>query len=332
MRRVSDHARLTRPGRVFGQLADRPRGVRSRGCWRRATPGDRRTASWPPRCARRGSRAMARSAPASGLQADRRPRSAARLAPSDAPAMPTLPARTSGRDNRYDTLARTSALHAPSDFRIAGIRHRPADRSQAPVMFASASRWPPLSQSSFGRPSIGTSTTAGAGRCDGSKTNALIVRPSSARNVTPRPAANAGDAIRQISRIADPKGPRRTVPSRAALHCHPARTSRNSRTLCARPTNSAWLMSAWPIDTSSRCGRRRNSTRLSRSRSWPALTPRPRAVRERRGARIRGKRLACLRRRRAQTRARTVPCTARRGRRPYPPPTGSALPPDRRTG
>jgi len=62
----------------------------------------------------------------------------------------------------------------------------------------------------LGRPSIGTSTTADAGRCEGSKTNALIVRPSSARNETPRPAANAGDAIRQINRITVP-GPLRAA-------------------------------------------------------------------------------------------------------------------------
>ena len=39
-------------------------------------------------------------------------------------------------------------------------------------------------------------------------------------------------------------------------------------------------MSAWPIDTSARCGSVRNSVRLARSRSWPALTSRPRVVRE----------------------------------------------------
>ena len=54
-----------------------------------------------------------------------------------------------------------------------------------------------------------------------------------------------------------------------------ASTSRYSRTARSSPTQSAWPISAWPIDTSSRCGSVRKSTRLSRSRSCPALTPRP---------------------------------------------------------
>src|SRR4029079_16980185 len=50
-----------------------------------------------------------------------------------------------------------------------------------------------------------------------------------------------------------------------------------SRTTVSRPTNTARETIAGPIDTSSRCGSSRNSTRLSRSRSWPALTPSPSA-------------------------------------------------------
>src|SRR5712691_10498641 len=128
--------------------------------------------------------------------------SAARLAPSEAPAMPTLPGRTSGRADRYDTLARTSILHAPRIFESPGS-DAPGRSIASTRMFASARRWPTASQSSLGRPSIGTSTTAGAGRCEGSKTIALIVRPSSARNETPRPAANAGEAIRQTRKVLD---------------------------------------------------------------------------------------------------------------------------------
>ena len=99
----------------------------------------------------------------------------------------------------------------------------------------------------------------------------------------------------EISRISGPEGSAPHGPgSEPRCDCQTARTSRNSRTLCARPTNSAWLTSAWPIDTSSRCGRRRNTTRLSRSRSWPALTPRPSSCASL-AARVYGKRLACLR-------------------------------------
>src|SRR6266436_3969022 len=56
----------------------------------------------------------------------------------------------------------------------------------------------------------------------------------------------------------------------------PARTARYSRTTESRPTNKARDMRPCPMDTSSRRGRSRKSFRLWRSRSWPALTPRPR--------------------------------------------------------
>src|SRR5436190_5437916 len=54
----------------------------------------------------------------------------------------------------------------------------------------------------------------------------------------------------------------------------PASRFRYSRTTAGSPTKIARETIAWPIDTSSRCGTSRNRTRLSRSRSWPALTPR----------------------------------------------------------
>src|SRR5947207_11275304 len=113
--------------------------------------------------------------------------------------MPMLPARTSCRDDRYRTAARTSALHPPRTFESPGS-DVPGRSIASARMFASASRCPIASQSSLGRPSIGTSTTAGAGRCEGSNTVALIVRPSSARNETPLPAANTGDAMRRKRR------------------------------------------------------------------------------------------------------------------------------------
>ena len=51
--------------------------------------------------------------------------------------------------------------------------------------------------------------------------------------------------------------------------------ARYSFTTRPRPTKIARLMSAWPIDTSSRCGSVLNSVRFFRSRSCPALTPTP---------------------------------------------------------
>src|SRR5262249_34833098 len=57
-------------------------------------------------------------------------------------------------------------------------------------------------------------------------------------------------------------------------HGLPPRTSRYSATTVCKPMNSARLMRAWPIDTSSRCGSVRKRTRFSRSRSCPAFTPR----------------------------------------------------------
>ena len=60
----------------------------------------------------------------------------------------------------------------------------------------------------------------------------------------------------------------------------PSSTARYSRTTRSRPTHSARLIRAWPIDTSSRCGRVRNSRRFPRSRSCPALTPSPSVVRQ----------------------------------------------------
>src|SRR6185436_9660164 len=56
---------------------------------------------------------------------------------------------------------------------------------------------------------------------------------------------------------------------------HTPSTARYSRTTVASPTKTAREMIAWPIETSSRKGKSRNTVRLARSRSWPALMPRP---------------------------------------------------------
>ena len=222
--------------------------------------------------------------------------------------MPTPPARTSRTRQQVRHAGAHVGTPCAEDFRIAGLPTAPGRSIASAVIFASARRWATASQSSLGRPSIGTSTTAGAGRCEAlEERTALTVRPSSARNVTPRPAANAGDAIRQISRIADPKGPAPHDPvraagssvrahgqGRAALHRQTARTSRYSRTLCARPTNSAWLISAWPIDTSSRCGRRRNIDEIVRDRDRVRRSRRGRARAQVSAARgVIGERRAC---------------------------------------
>ena len=101
----------------------------------------------------------------------------------------------------------------------------------------------------------------------------------------------------------------RRSPHRAPAPRRYSRTRRRSR-----PTNSARDMMAWPIDTSSRCGSSRNSTRFSRSRSWPALTPRPSGA-PAPPPRRRRERARAPRSGRARTPGRTARCRARRGRR-----------------
>src|SRR5205807_9394235 len=81
-------------------------------------------------------------------------------------------------------------------------------------------------------------------------------------------AAGESEGERRGDRPVPPHAHART-PSAAAS------TATYSRTTVARPTNTAREMMAWPIETSSRNGRPRKVTRLARSRSWPALTPRP---------------------------------------------------------
>ena len=56
----------------------------------------------------------------------------------------------------------------------------------------------------------------------------------------------------------------------------PASTSRYSRMARSRPTKTARLINAWPIDTSARCGSSRKSTRFCKFKSCPAFTPSPR--------------------------------------------------------
>ena len=206
---VSENARLARPRGILGQLADRPRGVRivaARHEQCRATAvllhgrldanaaivkrwrDERQRADCRQigRRERREARAKRRSGDADRCQSVR----------PDAP-------------NRYDTLARTSALHAPRTFESPGS-DMPGRSIASARIFASARRWPTASQSSFGRPSIGTSTTAGAGRCEGSKTNALIVRPSSARNDDA--AAGGERGATQSGTISQDRGPEGSAP------------------------------------------------------------------------------------------------------------------------
>ena len=107
-----------------------------------------------------------------------------------------------------DTLARTSALHAPRIFESPGS-DMPGRSIASARIFASARRWPTVSQSSFGRPSIGTSTTADAGRCEGSKTNA-IDRPPVFR--TERDTAARGERGRCNQANQQDRGPEGSAP------------------------------------------------------------------------------------------------------------------------
>ena len=117
---------------------------------------------------------------------------AARFAPSEAPAIPIEPGRTSaGRLARKATAAPMSWCHATSAAASAG-RDVPGRSMARALMRASASRCATTCQSSRGRPSIGTSTTAGAGRRSASSKQARQRAAVGGAEFTSRPAAFTG--------------------------------------------------------------------------------------------------------------------------------------------
>ena len=136
---------------------------------------------------------------------------------------------------------------------------------------------PSASHSSFDRPSMCTRTTAGAGAIGRLVvTCAAMVRPvgRGERHVRGPMRRRSWREARLTANATQALDEARGTPRPA--HATPARAPRDSpRTACRSPTKRAWLMSACPIETSSRCGSVRNSVRFRRSRSWPALTPSP---------------------------------------------------------
>ena len=129
-----------------------------------SSAGRRRTAASVPRCARRDSRATARRARASEWTDRPRPpprpgwRRARRRRPRS-----RQRARPAGRLARNATAAPMSSVPRVKRLRLRPAATTPGRSIASALMFASASRCATTCQSSRGRPSIGTSTTAGAG-------------------------------------------------------------------------------------------------------------------------------------------------------------------------
>ena len=151
---------------------------------------------------------------------------------------------------------------------------RSMDRAVSP---ASCNRSPRFPQSSLLRESMCTSTTPGAGLGEASNSSAAIDVPSADAKVTARPLAAAGAGAAST--------PASITVSLAQVLID-LRTSRYSRTVRPRPTKIARLMSAWPIDTSSRCGSVRNSVRLSQVEIVAGVDAQAELVRQPRGLRV----------------------------------------------
>ena len=120
----------------------------------------------------------------------RQPATSARFAPSDAPATPIAPGLTSaGWLPRYAIAAVTASCQRVSSAGFSG-RAVPGRSMASALIFTSANRCAAVCHSSRDRPSIGTRTTAGAGRSCASIQSPDSMRPSPRRNVTTRPAAS----------------------------------------------------------------------------------------------------------------------------------------------